>query len=158
MIIQASDILRISNIYIYDAFKTFNSVFADEGKAVDMFLAAHGLTRPVTLGQIQGLTSRQRAAFKKAMLPMIVQTVALNDFEGELLELGYASIQTCIDDLPNMFSGNLLNNLTTNFTEAKQARVKLVALINDDLILSQITVLVDVADDIKARHIEVHGV
>ena len=158
MPIQASDILRISNSDVYGAFKSFNSVYAADGKAVDTFLSDHGLTRPVTLGQIQALTNRQKAALKKAMLPMIVQAVALNDFEGELLELGYASIQACIDDLPNMFSGTLLDNLTTNFTEARQARVKLAALINNDLILSQVNVLVDVADDIKARHGEIVGV
>lgn len=158
MTTQGSDVLRISNTYVYGAFKSFNSVYADEGKAMDTFLADHGLTRPITLGQIQSLSNRKKSALKKAMLPMIVQAVALNDFEGELLELGYADIQACIDDLPNMFSGTLLDNLVTNFIEAKQVREKLANLIDSDLIFIQLIVLVEVADDIKVRHIEVHEV
>lgn len=152
-----SQIVYINNRLV-GTIKDFNNVYAEVGEKIDVFLTDHGLVKPLNVGQVSGKSTRQKADIKKGLLPMIIIAVSLSDFESEILNLGYASIQDCIDDLPNMFAGNTLNSLANNFTQAKQARVKLAPLINDDLILSQLTALIDVSDDIRVRHVHFNRV
>jgi len=151
-----SQIVDINNRLV-GTIKDFNNVYAEEGKKVDILLVDHGLVKPLDVGQVN-MPTRQKANLKRDLLPIITTAVGLSEFESEILELGYASIQACIDDLSEMFAGGTLLSITNNFTEAKQARVKLAPLIDDDLIFAQLTALISVSDDIRVRHVKFNTV
>lgn len=154
------DLITINNEDIKRRLVSFNNIMNGVEGIIATLLSDFGLVLPITLEQIQTLTVVQKAAFKKRLLPCVVEAIKIDIFFENLTTIDdpqnpgtpkYSSVSDVRNDLGTYFTGATLTTFQNNLDKINTVRAVLSPLINDDLILAQTTALTDFAVSVQAN-------
>ena len=129
--------------------------------AVDDLINELGLVEPITLPQLNLLTTKQLGQFLEGMgdiLKTLGQEVGRRSFEDNLSDMGYATVQDAIDDVLNLFAGNTATEIANTLTRIKADAEYADSLLTPPLLLSLSSIVVDVKNRNKETSLNVHSV
>ena len=102
---KASTLVKENN-RLRAATNTYNNTVIPK---VNALLTEHGLTEPLTIEQIEGLTLKQLGSMLRDIAPVLGfmgLEIADRKFEDNLAAVGYPSAADAIADIPNHLTGN----------------------------------------------------
>jgi hypothetical protein len=142
--------LVAENNRLYDAINTYNNTLIPSFEAI---LAEYGLTEPVTLAQLEGLTLRQLASLSKGINEMkaAMDTEAgQRPFESNLADMGYVDVDAAIADVPNRFTGESATIITNTLERIKSTLALLDSLVDINEVLNIVTKITEIKNAVKA--------
>ncbi|MBW2644594.1 MAG: hypothetical protein JRE23_00190 [Deltaproteobacteria bacterium] len=130
------------------ATNTYNNTVVPK---VNDLLAGYGVTEPLTLAQIEGLTLKQLGAILRDISPMlgaIGMEISDRKLEDNLAAAGYTSVAEATADIPNHLTGDAAIHATAVFTHTINNLAILEGLVDAGLMFTLLSKVVDIKNAI----------
>ena len=119
---------------------------------INAILEGYGLSEPITLEQIQGLTLKQLGAVLRDIAPVLGfmgVEIADRKFEDNLAAVGYSNTTDAIADIPNHLTGDSATYAAITLNHTVSNIGVLEGLVDSGLMLTLLSKVVDIKNAVK---------
>lgn len=140
---KASTLVKENN-RLRAATNTYNNTVVPK---ITSILEGYGLTEPLTIEQIEGLTLKQLGAILRDIAPVLGfmgMEIADRKFEDNLAAVGYPAPADAIADIPNHLTGDSAAYATTTLNHTVSNIQVLEGLVDSGLMLTLLSKVADI--------------